>query len=119
MTLYIPSDATSGNISFNVSNCSGLHQLKLTSLYGKEIFTWDLTIVETNDRYTEFSLSFTEQQRSAHLNGVYEYTILKAGAYVQHGLLKLVIENGGSPDTVEYISNNEDRQAPVYYRPEY
>ena len=119
MTLYIPTSATTGNVSFNVSNVSGTHELKITSQYGKEVTTWALTLVETNDRYSEFTLDFTEAQTKAHSNGIYNYILLQDGETINSGLLKLIIENGGSNDTVEYISDNDNREAPTYYRPEY
>lgn len=119
MTLYISSSALTGNVSFNVSNVSGTHELKITSQYGKEVTTWPLSLVETNDRYSEFTLNFTEAQRAAHSNGIYNYMLLQDDAAINTGLLKLVVENGGSYDTVEYISNNDDREATTYYRPEY
>ena len=119
MTLYIPINETTGRVSFNQSNLSGDFQLKITSQYSQEVTTWDLTLIGTNDRYSEFTLTFTEEQRKAHKNGIYNYTLVQSTTELESGLLKLVIEDGGSYDTVKYVSNNEDREATVYYRPEY
>ena len=119
MTLFIPTGATTGTVSFNTPNLSGGHDLVIQSQWGKEIWAWSLTLLETNDRYTEFRLSFTEAERKAHINGIYNYELQQDGAVIESGLLKLVVEEGGSFGTSEYISDNEDREATVYYRPEY
>ena len=119
MTLYIPTGATTGTLSFNTPNLAGDHDLAIQSQWGKGVWSWALTLLETNDRYTEFALSFTEDERKAHINGIYNYELQQSGAVVESGLLKLVVEEGGSTGTVGYVSNNDDREATVYYRPEY
>jgi hypothetical protein len=119
MTLYIASGATFGLVTFNTPNLSTTHDLVLTSQWGKETITWSLTSFEANDRYSEFTLLFTDDQRKGHLEGIYNYQLLDGTTVVEEGLLKLVIEDGGSYGTQEYISNNDNLDATVYYRPEY
>jgi hypothetical protein len=119
MTLYIPSNTTFGQVSFNTPNLSGDYDLVIQSQWGKEVWVWSLVLLETNDRYTEFTLTFTSDEQKAHVNGIYNYQLQQDGNVIESGLLKLVVEDGGSFGTTEYISDNDDREATVYYRPEY
>lgn len=119
MTLYIPSNATTGRVSFNTPNLTGDHDLAIQSQWGKEVWAWTLTLVQSNDRYSEFELTFIEAERKAHINSVYDYELQQDGVVIESGLLKIVVQDGGSFNEVQYISDNEDREADVYYRPEY
>ena len=75
----------------------------------------------TNDRYTRVTfLTLFEDLALRHVNGIYEaelYNETFGLSYKQ--LVKLITSPGGSTGTKPYISDNEDRQAIVYYKPEY
>jgi len=47
------------------------------------------------------------------------YTITKDGSVIDSGSLKLIYSPGGGTGTQSYISDNENRQADVFYRPAY
>lgn len=118
MTFYFPTDATSYNFSVNVPNMSGTLFLVVQSLYNKNLYAWALTIEETNDRYTEFSMTLTDEETEGHFNGIFGYEIQDAEANVYlSGLLKWINEDGGQMGTEPYISDNENREAVQFYRP--
>ena len=120
MTFYLPTGATDFTFSSNLPNLSGSYYLAVQSRYNKNVWAWALNIEETNDRYTKFSLTISEQEREGHYNGVYDYEIQDGSANVlESGLLKWINEAGGSMNTVSYTSDNENREAYQYYRPNY
>jgi hypothetical protein len=78
--------------------------------------------VESNDRYSVASwISFSAPRlNDQHVNGIYEAELYseKLGlSYKQ--VVKIITSPGGTTGTEPYISNNEDREAIVYYKPEY
>ena len=118
MTFYLPTDATSYTFSVNQPNLNDTYTLQLTSRYNKNTFEWSLTVEETNDRYTSFTMTLSSDDTEGHYNGVYDYQIEDSlDNVVVSGLLKWINEDGGSMDTVSYISDNEDRGAVQFYRP--
>lgn len=118
MTFYFPTDATSFTFSVNLPNISGTNYLAVQSRYNKNVWSWALTIVETNDRYTTFSMTVTDEETEGHFNGVYDFEIQDDSANVlTSGLLKWINEDGGSMETVNYVSDNETREAYQFYRP--
>ena len=120
MTLKLEDGVTSYNLSFNLANAEGTWYIFLKSQLS-HLFVLDsvpMTTVETNDRYTEFSFDIPADLPLEHKNGIYEYTISN-GPDTQVGLLKLVCGTGGTDGTVAYQSDNEDRDAPIYFRPSY
>lgn len=120
MTLKLTDGQVEYNLSFNIAEATGDWTLSLESQLS-HLNILDgvaLTIVNTNERYTEFSFEIPADLPQEHKNGIYNYTVTnETDTYV--GLLKLVCGTGGTNGTVSYESNNEDRQAPVYYTPEY
>ena len=119
MTLYIPTDATEYEFAVNLPNASGANYLVIQSQYNKNVWAWALTIVETNDRYTLFKMDVTEQERTGHFDGVYNYQIQDATPTVLvDGLMKWINEEGAQK-IVSYVSNNEIAEANQYYTPNY
>lgn len=119
MTLYIPENTTSIRISFNTPNLNGDYVLAIQSQYNKNVWFWNMTLVESNDRYSEFEIDITSTERLAHINAIYNYEVQKDGVVVESGLLKYITEEGGSNGAVAYVSDNETKEATQYYRPEY
>lgn len=120
MTLNIPTGVTTLNVSFNTPNLTGTHYLAIQSQWGKEVWSWEMTPVTSNDRYSEFLISITEAERKEHINAIYDYEVQDgSGNVMETGLLKYITEEGGSTGTTPYVSDNENREAPTYYRPQY
>lgn len=120
MTFYLPTGVTETSVYSNLPNVYGEHTLTITSQYNKNVWTFTLYPQITNDRYTKFTTSISSEDRVGHFNGIYNFTITNdVFEVVETGLLKWINEEGGSNDTVEYISNNENREAEQYYRPQY
>ena len=119
MTLYIPSGATTYEFAANLPNAEGQLYLVVQSQYNENYWLWSLEIVETNDRYTKFRMDVTEQERTGHFDGVFDYQIQNTVPEVLvDGLLKWINEEG-AVDVVSYISNNETKEANQFYTPDY
>ena len=83
--------------------------------------SFPLTLVQTNARYSEFTISTAPYQTfgDQHGNGMYNYVVKENGGVIDSGSLKLIFSPGGGTGTQAYISDNEGRQAIVYYDPAY
>lgn len=83
----------------------------------------------SNDRYTKWFVDtssipgFAEQ----HRNGFYQFCTTPPigptdkptiGVRTQ-GLIRLIFQPGGETGAINYISNNEQREADTYFRPNY
>ena len=122
MTLYIKDyGATFAYLaSFNQPNATGDWTLELYSQYShKTILDVELTIYTTNDRYTEFYFFVPADFYNEHLEGVYDYYLKKEGVSIETGNMKLVLEPGGETGTQPFVSDNDERTADTYYRPQY
>ena len=119
MTLKLEDGQVTCNISLNITNAIGDWTISLTSQLSNMVtFSNAMSIVETNDRYTEFMFDIPVDLPLEHKNGIYD-TIVTNGVTNETFLLKLVCGSGGTDGTVAYTSDNENREAPVYYRPQY
>lgn len=119
MTLKFIEDVFDYDVSFDVSNAEGDWTLQLTSQFTNlDIYNAIVPIILTNDRYTTFALSFAEPVFNEHLNGIYNYELTN-GEENYVGLIKIISASGGTMNTTPYVSNNEDGEAPAYYRPNY
>ena len=76
--------------------------------------TSNYTVATQNDRYAQIHLTFTADFKDKHYNGYYTWSI---GSYSD--IVKIITQPGGDTGKVEYISNNEERDAEVFYRPNY
>lgn len=72
------------------------------------------TVVAQNDRYAQVDVTFVASFKDKHYNGYYTWSI---GDYSD--IVKIITQPGGDTGKVEYISNNEERDAEVFYRPNY
>lgn len=120
MTLKLVDGTTNYNLSFNIEDAVGSWTLTLKSQLSNLSIVDEvaLTVEITNNRYTEFSFDIPSDLPLEHKNGIYDY-ILTNGTDTHTGLLKLVCGTGGTDGTISYQSNNENGEAPVYYRPQY
>ena len=110
------------SLYLNVANVtSGASQTLLVSSQASndEILNVDFTISSTNDRYTRIDFTIDAEIPTQHLNSMADYFAIIDGQTVDQGILKITTNPGGGTYTQNYISNNETRQAKVYYRPEY
>ena len=73
-----------------------------------------VTLVESNERYMSFTVDVDPTFKDKHTNGYYSWTL---GPY--NGFVKLITQPGGDLGTTDYVSDNENRESTVYYRPNY
>ena len=83
------------------------------------LFTTTATLIETNDRYSRFECLTPADLWDGHYNGMYTYTLYFGSEIYDTGSFKLVTQPGGDMGTVQHISDNENRQSQVVYRPNY
>ena len=127
MTLYVNNNTeliASNNIDI-VGDQFNFLQFILTSQYSKTDEVFSAQVVLKNDRYTKLVVSFPEDFKNEHKNGVYYYTIQNTIDEVitvfEKGLCKLITEPGGSNGSISYDSGEitENRKSDVYFRPNY
>jgi len=73
-----------------------------------------ITLDVQNDRYMSFIVTVDAEFKDKHTNGYYSWTL---GPY--NGFVKLITQPGGDLGTKDYVSDNENRESTVYYRPNY
>lgn len=83
------------------------------------LFLVKATLIETNDRYSRFECVTPVDLWDKHYNGMYTYTLSFGTDIYDTGSFKLVTQPGGDMGTVPHISDNENRQSQVVYRPNY
>ena len=79
-----------------------------------------------NDRYAKWEIELGNAFAESHKNGYYQMVMsLPIGTdkpvavgKVQN-VIKIICKPGGDTNTKPYISNNEDREADTYFRPNY
>jgi len=121
MTLTIETGTTSYAFYSNVPNVTaGVFELTITSQWSnQEVIQVPLTLDSSNGRYTKWTFTLTTTEGDKHYNGMGNYSITKDGSEIDSGSLKLIYSPGGGTGTQNYISDNENRQADVFYRPAY
>jgi hypothetical protein len=120
MTLYITPSTTTFNVAFNSPNLVGDHTLVLVSQWSNTTtVSFALTQIEANDRYSEFTATAPVGFTDEHVNGIYTYQLLYGTNVVEEGLCKLITNPGGTDEFNEYVSDNENREAETYYRPDF
>lgn len=72
------------------------------------------TITTQNARYAQVDVDVPATFADNHANGFYTVNI---GDY--SAIVKIITQPGGDLGESEYISNNENREADVFYRPNY
>lgn len=102
--------------SMNAVNLSGVMTLELVSLYNKHEIDLDLTIVETNGRYTEFATDYTDELGNDDLSGFYTFTLKQDGDARFSGLLKMINNKTKSLENKDkYVGPNQEGSGYVIY----
>jgi len=88
----------------------------LKSQYSQEVVytTSSYTVPVNNARYAKINVTFPSDFKDKHANGYYTWSV---GSYSD--IVKIITNPGGDTGKVEYISSNEERDAEVFYRPNY
>lgn len=105
-------------LSMDIPNLSGIIELVITSRYSQDIiFTNTINIVETNDRYTEFSMNYTDELGDSDYSGLYNYQLNKDSVSIDTGMIKIVNNKTQSLENKTiYVSPNENGDAYVIYK---
>jgi len=123
MTIYVEETNLMQLIAFNIPNlAAGDYEFIITSQYSHQSDVLvPTTLIETNDRYSLFEVTFPTGFGNSHLNGVYYWTLNYGSATLQSGLAKIITNPGGEIHTLAYDSGivTEDRVSDVYFRPNY
>ncbi len=88
----------------------------LKSQYSQEVIytVSGYDVEEQNKRYAKIVVPFPADFKDKHYNGYYTFCF---GDLCD--IVKIITQPGGDTGKVEYISSNEDRDAEVFYRPNY
>ena len=121
MTLLVDENNLNIRFSVNQPNLADTYEFILTSQYSKTPVTLGLNLINSNDRYSQFEVTFPTGFGNEHKNGIYYYDLaeVNTNTSVEKGLVKIITQPGGEMGTEAFISNNENREADVYYRPNY
>lgn len=123
MTLYIDESNLTVDFYINAANMPiGLYDFVITSQYSHQPISLVAALQNTNDRYSQYNVSFPIGFGNEHKNGVYYYSLAQVGQEpFTHGLVKIITEPGGGMGTIAYDSgiDAEERVADVFYRPNY
>ena len=122
MTFYVQESSLTINFAVNQPNLSGALKFVVTSQYSKQPLNLTAVVQNSNDRYTMLQTTFPTGFGDEHKNGVYYWSLVDAGdVTIEEGLVKIITEPGGGMGTVAYNSGEatEQREADVYYRPNY
>jgi len=117
MTAIIGDDSYINLFINNPGGIVSMQPIVLKSQFSQTTITIsdELTVVNQNERYAHIRGQFSNTDINAdHKNGYYTWTM---GPYTD--IVKLIFNPGGDLGVTEYTSNNENREADVYYRPEY
>ena len=119
MTIYVDDQIIP--IVSNNTDITGVLTFILISGYSKEPQNFPCTLLEQNSRYSKMIVDFGPDFKEQHKNGVYYYTIANVTTEFESGYAKIITEPGGSINTLSYNAGPivENREATVYYRPNY
>lgn len=123
MTLYFiePEGSYTNAVKFavNVPNLEDpTYQLATQSKYSKNLLTMELNVLETNDRYTEFGIDYTDQLGDLDISGIFQYSIYDSNDNLifEQGTLKIVNNKTESlQNKTKYTSPNENGDSYVIY----
>lgn len=120
MTIKIIENQSSFYAAINTPNINEDTQITVFSPYSNTVlFTLPAILVDSNDRYSLFTVDIPADFWDNHYNGMYTYTINLDGDILDSGSFKLITQPGGDMGTVPHISNNENREAQVVFRSNY
>ena len=117
MTITITEGTTDYNLYLNGQLT--VDRLRVVSMYSKESIIDQAVTSTNNDRYTTISFTLPTEFGEQHLNGIYQYIAYNGTEIVDSATLKVITSPGGGFGTEPHISNNENRDAKVIYRPSY
>lgn len=83
------------------------------------LFSAPCTVIQSNSRFTQLEFTLPSIIGANHVQGLYQYITYAGGLIESKGVVKVYTTPGGTNGTSPYISNNEDREAQVYFRPQY
>ncbi len=106
-TFYINNPGTTSTIN---------DPFTLKSQYSQEVIytVSGYDVQEQNERYAKIVVPFPADFKDKHYNGFYTWSL---GPFTD--IVKIITQPGGDVGKEEYISNNENRDAEVFYRPNY
>lgn len=121
INMTITVNSTTELVSINNSTIPASVNFVLTSGLSRVPETLLATRTEQNDRYSTIEITFPEDFKNEHFNGVYYYSIEAADIQYEAGYVKIITDPGGSNGSVQYVSTPEieNRESKVYYRPQY
>ena len=92
------------------------YYFQLKGQYSQDILidTNDWSVNTENSRYLSFTVNLPTDFKDKHYNGFYTWSL---GPFTD--IVKIITQPGGDVGKEEYISNNENRDAEVFYRPNY
>lgn len=123
MTLYFlkPSYSYTYAIPFSI-NTGGVTDttvtIELVSDYSKKELNLEASVLDSNDRYTEFLITYTDEIGDGDYSGFYQYTITgdQTSVIIETGFLKLVNNKEESlQNQTKYPSSNENGASYVIY----
>lgn len=121
MTLTVTTGTFAYTFFTNTANVTaGTFELTITSQWtNREVIQVTPTLVTSNARYTEWLFTLPVNEGDNHYNGMGDFSLTKDGVEIASGSLKLIYSPGGGTGSISYVSNNETREADVFYRPAY
>jgi len=120
MTITILEDQLAFYIAIDTPNIQNDARLEVFSPYSNTVlFDQVATLIESNARFSRFVVDTPTDLWDKHYNGMYTYKVYDIENIYDTGSFKLITQPGGDMGTVAHISNNENRQATVVYRPNY
>ena len=119
MTITV--NQTTETVSINNVSIPETVDFILTSGFSKEPVTLSAIRSTQNDRYSTIDITFPTEFKDEHKNGVYYYSIEFDGIVYEAGYVKIITEPGGGNGITNFTSTpeTENREADVYYRPNY
>ena len=102
--------------SMDMPNLTGSCLLAVQSKYSKNLYTFALTIIETNDRYTEFATDYTDELGDYDISGLFNYTLYEDLLPLEDGILKLINNKTKSLENKDkYVTPNENGDSYIIY----
>jgi hypothetical protein len=119
MTINV--NSTTETVSINNSSIPATVDFILTSGYSKEPVILSAVRTLQNNRYSTIDITFPADFKDQHKNGVYYYAIKAGDTQYEAGFAKIITEPGGETGITNYTSTpaTENREADVYFRPNY
>ena len=122
MTILVD-DTIGTSVYFNIPNLPfTVYTLTITSQYSHEPVVFNGGLESTNDRWSAINFVLWSEFYNTHKNGIYNWSLATIGGpVIEEGLVKIICDPGGGTGIIDYTSTpaTEDREAEVYYRPNY